>query len=162
MSGKDYISAAELDGPIKPFLHKTLNRFIRALRSVFSVHCFMTGGHSKNSYHYKGLAADGHKGSFSPDRKPTDADIQIMASNLRDLLAKVDKTLFEQAVLARIAGFSGIGMYPDWKPTGGLHLDCRETNYPITNTIAWLGLNKAKLKQKIDESKSDQIYIYLR
>lgn len=37
--------------------------------------------------------------------------------------------------IARQVGFTGIGLYPEWKPSGGLHLDVRQdrtSNNPAT------------------------------
>ena len=154
-----YLTPAEIDGEIKPKLEKRLNTFIRALRSLFSIHCMMTGKHSKRSYHYKGLAADGHKGRFKLERRPTDEDINLMAINLQNLINKPKKTLFEQAVIARLCGFNGVGMYPHWYPKPGLHVDLRSPE----EACSWIGLNKDKLKKIIKESddKESQIYLYL-
>ena len=108
-----YISNSEIDGKIEPKLLIVLNRFIGALRSIFHVHYMTKGAHSKKSYHYLGMACDGHKGNSKEDRKPTDTDIIFLADNLQKLINKPDKTIFEQAILAKLSGFSGIGMYPD-------------------------------------------------
>jgi hypothetical protein len=64
--------------------------------------------------------------------------------------------LFEQAIIARLVGFKGIGVYPDWKPKGGLHLDLRKKN------LFWIGLNREKLLKKIKNSKKETIYFYLK
>lgn len=64
----------------------------------FKVHCgYATTGHSKNSYHYKGLAVDGHFEKLS---------------------------LVEQFLFAIQFSFNGIGIYPYWE-NPGLHLDLR-------------------------------------
>jgi len=44
-------------------------------------------------------------------------------------------------ILARSLGFTGIGVYPDWKPYPGLHLDVREDKV-IGKPAAWAGINK--------------------
>ncbi len=64
----------------------------------FEVHCgYETSGHATNSYHYQGLAVDGHFEGLS---------------------------LVEQFLFAIQFQFNGIGIYPYWnKP--GLHLDIR-------------------------------------
>ena len=175
MSG--YIANSEIDGKISAKLLTVLNRFIGALRSVFHVHCMTKGVHSKKSYHYLGMACDGHKGKFKADRKPTDEDIIFLANNLQRLINKPDKTIFEQAIIAKLSGFNGIGMYPHWKPVGGLHTDLR----PFTNAITWIGLNKKKtmdlifdknelqelvsdkkqLQKLLDKFEGEQVYIYL-
>lgn len=63
------------------------------------IHCgYATEGHSLNSFHYKGMAADLHIEGYS---------------------------LLDQYLLAEQAGpFGGIGVYPDWSRPG-LHLDVR-------------------------------------
>jgi len=63
---------------------------------------FDSEGHSPNSYHYKGMAAD--------------------------FIIKTKLSLREQWKYIRILGFSGIGIYPEWRITdtpyrGGWHLD---------------------------------------
>lgn len=151
-----YITDSEIDGKVSPHLIDVFNLFIRALRSVFYIHCFTKGKHSANSYHYKGLAGDGHKGEFRKERETTFADEYVIMDNLRELLRKEKKTIFEQAILARLVGFKGIGIYPNWKPKAGLHLDLRENN------LFWIGLNKEKLLKKIKNSKKETIYIYLK
>jgi len=156
IKGQGYITDSEIDGKVSPRLIDDFNLFIRALRSVFYIHCFTKGKHSANSYHYKGLAGDGHKGEFRKERETTFADEYVIMDNLRKLLRKEKKTIFEQAILARLVGFKGIGIYPNWKPKAGLHLDLRENN------LFWIGLNKEKLLKKIKNSKKKTVYIYLR
>jgi hypothetical protein len=151
-----YITPQELDGAVQPKLLRVLNGFIRCIRSVFYVHFFVGGSHNPDSYHYRGEAADGHIGRFVESRKPNDADIQIMAGNMRKLVDKENKTLFEQAIVARLRGMQGVGMYPHWKPAGGLHLDVRKYN------ISWVGLDRDKLQHELERQKTNQIYVYLR
>lgn len=154
-----YITKAEIDGNISRKLLRRMDCFIAAIRSIFSIHHMASGSHTVKSYHYKDPceAADGHTVKEDFSRKPTDEDIEIMAGNLTKLVNKPNKTLFEQAVIARLCGFHGIGMYPNWKPKPGLHLDIR----PVENATFWLGFNKAKLQKLIDESDEEQIYFYL-
>jgi len=151
----DYISENEIDGDVKPILIKAYNRFIRVLRSVFNIHCFTKGAHSKKSMHYKGLAGDGHKGNYAESRRPTIEDENILIENLMKIIHKKDKSIFEQAVLAKLSGFEGIGIYPDWYPKAGLHCDMRD------NSLAWVGLNAEKLRKKLEKTKDSQIYVYL-
>ena len=151
-----YIQPNEIDGAVEPKLMRIMNGFIRCLRSVFYIHFFVGGSHNMNSYHYKGMAADGHIGRFVESRKPNDADIQIMASNMRKLVDKENKTIFEQAIIARLRGVSGVGMYPHWHPRSGLHVDVRKQE------LAWVGLNRDELDQELKRQKTKQIYIYLR
>ena len=155
----NYISDNEKDGDISLKLLTIFNRFIGALRSYFHIHCFCKGKHSKSSYHYKDPceAGDGHIGKFVKSRKPTDQDIDVIALNLRKLINKEKKSIFEQAILAKLSGFSGIGMYPDWNPRSGLHLDIRDHN----KSVIWIGLNKDKLQKKINETDGNQVYVYL-
>ncbi len=153
---KNYISNREIDGPVKDKLIETLNRFIRVLRSTFSIHCMMTGGHSPKSYHFKGTAADGHKGRFAADRRPSRADEVLLLENLMKIIHSKDKSIFEQAILSRLSGFTGIGIYPNWTPAPGLHQDLRPK--PLT----WIGLNREKLQKELDKTKEgEQVYIYL-
>lgn len=42
--------------------------------------------------------------------------------------------------IARDIGFTGIGVYPDWKPGPGLHLDVRSSRQ-ADNPSLWTGLN---------------------
>jgi len=41
--------------------------------------------------------------------------------------------------IARAVGFTGIGIYPDWQPRAGLHLDVREPETP-GHIATWAGL----------------------
>ena len=115
----------------------------------------MTGSHSKKSYHYKGLAADGYIGQYDDERRPTIPDENFLIENLMEIVNKENKSLFEQAIIARLVGFGGVGMYPNWTPRSGLHTDLR------AQKLAWIGLNKKKLQKMINESKDSQIYVYL-
>lgn len=155
----NYIGKNEIDGEVSPVLINMLNRFIRGLRSVFKIYYFTKGTHSKKSMHSTkpGKAADGQKGKFDEKRKPTSEDIQFMATELNKIVNKPDKTLFEEAVIAKLAGATGIGMYPDWTPAPGLHLDIRDKDKALT----WIGLNKEKAQEKIDETSGSQVYFYL-
>jgi hypothetical protein len=155
MSDYKYISDNEIDGNVKDKLLKLINGFIRCLRSIFYIHYFVKGEHSEDSYHLEGKAADGHKGEFRDDRQPNMIDVQIMASNLRKIIDKKDKSLFEQAIIARLRGLSGIGIYPHWKPIGGLHLDIRD------EPLCWLGLSKDKVKKELEDQEGKQVYFYL-
>ena len=70
----------------------------------FIVHCIMAGKHSKNSYHYKGEAVDGH-------------------------FAGLD--LLQQVFIGFKAGFKGIGYYPHWN-SKGVHFDIRDQAHVST------------------------------
>ena len=64
---------------------------------------FDSQGHSTDSYHYKGKAAD--------------------------IIICTDMTMRQQWDYIRISGFAGIGVYPDWKYKdfkGGWHCDSRD------------------------------------
>lgn len=63
------------------------------------------------------------------------ADVMIPDVDLR--------TAFE---VARGVGFTGIGVYPDWKPYKGLHLDVRPDRKPGAPAL-WAGLRGADGKQ---------------
>jgi len=79
----------------------------------FIVHCaYEESGHSKTSYHKKGLSIDGH---FDP-LVPFDLQIIKVEDALRDL---------------QLDDYMGVGLYPTWKnlstnePLSGFHFDCR-------------------------------------
>lgn len=73
---------------------------------------------SKTTMHYADLSID--KLSLAIDIMPLDVDL---------------KTAYEAAKTIREIG--GIGLYPDWQPMAGLHLDLRKK----TNGLAlWAGL----------------------
>lgn len=61
--------------------------------------------------------------------------VDVMPSGL-------DKSNMSKAFeIAKKAGFTGVGLYPDWLPQAGLHLDTRNT------TLAtWGGINKNGLQ----------------
>lgn len=53
------------------------------------------------------------------------------------------------AELAQSRGFTGIGVYPHWRPHPGLHVDVREDRMPgDSSTWGALALNKATRAQK--------------
>jgi len=50
--------------------------------------------------------------------------------------------------VARQVGFRGIGLYPDWKPRPGLHLDTRPVSALSGGVVAtWSGVRNAQGKQ---------------
>jgi len=49
--------------------------------------------------------------------------------------------LKQSFILAKNMGFTGIGVYPDWKPYPGLHLDVREDRY-VGDPALWGAINK--------------------
>lgn len=48
--------------------------------------------------------------------------------------------------VARAVGFTGIGLYPDWRPRAGLHLDVRKDRTP-SNPALWAGVRNDAGKQ---------------
>ena len=73
------------------------------------IHCgYEAGGHSENSYHYKGMAVDCHAKDLPL------ADFYFAATRF---------------------GFHGIGVYPWWN-NPGLHLDIRPS-HPFTGRAFW-------------------------
>ena len=52
-------------------------------------------------------------------------------------------TLQQGYQAARSAGFTGIGVYPDWTPYHGMHLDNRPDR-PVNNPALWSGLKTAQ------------------
>lgn len=68
------------------------------IEGQFFVYYFTLGTHSKYSYHYRGRAGDGFFRGIN---------------------------LFETFLIMQKAGFKGIGIYPNWKPYRGVHVDDR-------------------------------------
>jgi hypothetical protein len=154
---RNYITEKEMDGEISTSLLYKLNFFIRTIGYIFRIHCFTKGIHSKNSVHPEGLACDGSAVRPATDRFPDELDTRNLHNRLDELLIKRDKSLFEQAVLAYLCDFSGIGMYPHWA-LKGLHLDISEKD---NRPLQWIGLNKSKVQKEIEKTEGSQIYIYL-
>lgn len=48
--------------------------------------------------------------------------------------------------IAQRCGFTGIGIYPHWRPMPGLHLDCRKDVQPGDPAL-WAGIDNAQGKQ---------------
>lgn len=48
--------------------------------------------------------------------------------------------------IAKEVGFTGIGIYPDWKPRAGLHLDVRKPQSP-GHVATWSGIKNHNGKQ---------------
>ncbi|MBW7956542.1 MAG: DUF882 domain-containing protein [Deltaproteobacteria bacterium] len=57
-----------------------------------------------------------------------------------------DTTLVQAYSVAREVGFTGIGVYPHWKPYKGLHLDVRPDRQP-GSPAQWAGLKGPDGKQ---------------
>lgn len=53
----------------------------------------------------------------------------------------LDDRRHEAVTLARRVGFTGIGLYPDWQPSAGLHLDVRIDRVP-GNPAMWGGVRR--------------------
>ena len=73
-------------------------------RGKFKIHDFVLDKHSENSKHYTGEAVDGHFYGLS---------------------------LYESVLIGMIAGFTGIGYYPEAN-TPFVHFDIREQDYITT------------------------------
>jgi hypothetical protein len=155
---KNYITQSEVDGAVKDELLQKCNKFIASIGAKFKIHCMTKGVHSKDSAHYKGEALDGSVVKLAPDRMPDDIQCSELHHALDELILKPNKSLFEQACIALLCRFSGIGMYPHWS-LRGLHLDI--SNDKTKRPLQWIGLNKKKVQKLIDNEESDQIYIYL-
>lgn len=156
-----FISKNEIDGKVSDILLKTASRFIGLLGSVFNINYMMKGRHGKRSAHGEGLALDGNAGGHVEGREPTEEDMLAVFTNLQELLQKKNKTLFEQAVIARLSGFTGIGIYPHWKKPG-LHLDVSGNETFRPRPKAWFGLSRDVLEKKLKETKSSQIYVFMK
>lgn len=73
----------------------------------------------------------GGKSQHNVDRWGKTRAIDIMPSGL------VTRDDYERAIdLARAVGFTGIGVYPHWRPRPGLHLDVRDDRTPA-NPALW-------------------------
>jgi hypothetical protein len=70
--------------------------------------CHESVGHAKDSYHYKGVATDFH---FENTKGST------LQNQLEWLLTAMINCGLDQ--------FMGLGVYPEWHPVGGFHLDSR-------------------------------------
>ena len=155
-----YIKEHEIDGDVKPFFLKIIDRFISCIGSVVKIHNFTQGTHSKNSAHYQGLAGDMSKVRLDIMRVPSDSDIAFMTDKFKELVMKPDKDLFEQAIIAKLCGAEGIGIYPYWgKP--GLHLDAERSN---RRPLAWIGVDVRTCESRLEDAKEknqSNVYFYL-
>lgn len=107
----------------------------------FFVHCaYNLTGHTTKSYHYKGLAVDGHFDPLIP------FDIQIV---------KVEEALYD----LQLEDFMGVGLYPTWKnlrtdeQVPGFHFDARG----FKARWGWIGQLKSDGSKEYcsyDEAKS--------
>ena len=109
---------------------------------VYLNYLWATSGHSRNSRHYTGEAADVVLARWRR-RKDLPLDFPkrwiIKSSSQRVLIVR---PLFEQWVLAlKIPAFNGIGAYPHWKRPG-VHVDIQPTNLKST---WWRNSKKAYL-----------------
>lgn len=68
------------------------------IEGQFLTYWFTLGEHSKYSYHYKGRAVDGFFRGIN---------------------------LYETWLIMQKAGMKGIGIYPEWQPYRGVHVDDR-------------------------------------
>lgn len=55
--------------------------------------------------------------------------------------------------IARDVGFTGIGVYPDWSPSPGLHLDVRSDREPGDPAV-WAGVQELQ-----DDGETRQVYV---
>ena len=63
-----------------------------------------------------------------------------------DVMISSDVSLDYAAKIAKDVGFSGIGVYPHWRPSHGLHLDLR------ADSLSWRGFIAQSGKQEYDYS----------
>lgn len=99
-------------------IHKVLIFALDELRKnigkpIHINNAYSISGHSSNSYHYKGMAADIHIKNMSV------IDQFIWAS--------------------RFDVFNGIGVYPNWN-NPGLHLDIRPFKDKLSKESRWMGV----------------------
>lgn len=150
-----YIKDYEIDGDVDQSFLKIVDRFISCIGSVVKILCFTDGNHSKDSAHYEGLAADVKKIRLDPMRIPSDGDIAFMTDRFKELILKPNKSLFEQAIIAKFSGADGVGIYP-W----GLHIDKKKTDRPLE----WFGVDIATCESKLKDAKEknhENVYFYL-
>jgi len=84
-------------------LVRELDSFRAYIDIPIQITCGTQGTHVEDSQHYLGLAVD-------------------------VVFPSIDKKdLFDIYLAASRFGFKGIGVYPFWRPQGGLHLDIRDT-----------------------------------
>ena len=69
-------------------------------------------GHSDNSFHYHGMATDFH---FGPLRSNKTGDIGPWKLPVRE----------QAKIILGLGKFGGVGIYPEWKPVPGFHVDVR-------------------------------------
>ena len=79
-----------------------LEKLREFIKNPIVIHCGTQGKHVPGSYHYKGMAVDCHAEGIS---------------------------LIDFYLMAERFNFGGIGIYSWWHPSGGLHLDIRDTEY---------------------------------
>jgi hypothetical protein len=79
---------------------------------------FSFKGHSDGSFHYHGMAADFHFGwsrsigALRPDKERNTGPWKL--------------SVREQAkIILGMGKFGGVGVYPEWKPVPGFHVDVR-------------------------------------
>lgn len=108
-------------------LLKELELFRKTLMQRIVVSCGTQGMHQKESLHYEGRAVD----IVFPDRLLHTPD--------------TDNSLFDYALKAMRLGFTGIGIYPEWrsdeKKVGGLHLEVSSQGSPRK---FWIGVGISK------------------
>jgi len=71
----------------------------------FIVHCGTQGKHAQHSYHYKGLAVDGHF---------------VTNIGVEEQYRKLETVLYN----LQLSDYMGIGYYKDWRHPG-FHIDAR-------------------------------------
>lgn len=101
-----------------------LDKFRSFLNKKIVISCGTQKTHTRNSFHYQGLAVD------------------VVIPRLGEM------SFLDLFIAASRFDFHGIGLYPDWKYNGsnvpGLHLDCRQ----FSDT--WTGKHRAHWLRVID------------
>jgi len=60
------------------------------------------------------------------------------------------RTAMRQAIaMAKEIGLTGIGIYPDWEPSPGLHLDVRQNQQPL-DPVLWGGVDDGSGQYYVD------------
>ena len=128
-----------------------LDQARKLLNAPIAIHWRQKGGvaldgHSKNSYHYPRLESPYLRRAILPPIKagagwdalkvlePAKA-VDLHVGSRKKGIIRVPIPYPEQLAVFHRVGFTGIGLYPGWKPRGGWHLDIRST------PLFWLGID---------------------
>lgn len=110
------------------------------------------------------LALGRRMGESNTSQHNVDRWGEVRAADVMPYGINTAKDMGDAVITARDCGFTGIGIYPHWKPRSGLHLDVRESSemgYPAT--WAALDVSEATPEQKrYGKVVGGQVYVSLR